>query len=44
VLAEVMRWQFPPSSEPTAVGVYPFVLDPRLLSRHVARRAPGPRR
>lgn len=40
LLAEVMRWQFPASSEPTAVGVYPFVLDTRLLIRHAARRPP----
>jgi hypothetical protein len=41
LLGEIMRWQFPPSSEPTAVGVYPFALDARLLTRHAGRRAPS---
>jgi outer membrane biosynthesis protein TonB len=40
LLAEIMRWKFPPSSEPTAVGVYPFALDARLLSRHARHTSP----
>jgi outer membrane biosynthesis protein TonB len=35
--AEIMRWEFPPSSEPIVVGGYPFVFDASLLARHGAR-------
>ena len=34
LLAEIPRWEFPPTAEPTVVGTYPFVFDASLLSRH----------
>jgi len=37
LVAEILTWQFPAASEPTAVGVYPFVLDAHLLVHHAAR-------
>ncbi len=37
LLAEIMRWEFPPSAEPTVVGVYPFVFDPSLLIRRTGQ-------
>lgn len=44
LVSEILTWQFPAASEPTAVGVYPFVLDAHLLARHAPRPAPdGPR-
>jgi hypothetical protein len=39
LVAEILTWQFPAASEPTAVGVYPFVLDAHLLAHHAARAA-----
>lgn len=47
LIAEILTWQFPAASEPTAVGVYPFVLDAHLLAHHGTRvsageRAPAP--
>jgi hypothetical protein len=49
LVAEILTWQFPPASEPTAVGVYPFVLDAHLLAHHAthvsaAERAVTPAR
>jgi len=37
LVAEILTWQFPAASEPTAVGVYPFVLDAHLLAHHPTR-------
>lgn len=37
LVAEILTWQFPAASEPTAVGVYPFVLDAHLLAHHSTR-------
>jgi len=37
LVAEILTWQFPAASEPTAVGVYPFVLDAHLLAHHATR-------
>jgi|GEM_PF-2672924 len=37
LVAEILTWQFPVASEPTAVGVYPFVLDAHLLAHHPTR-------
>jgi len=49
LVAEILTWQFPVASEPTAVGVYPFVLDAHLLAHHptrvsTAERAAAPAR
>lgn len=33
LLAEIGRWDFPPSPEPVVVGAYPFLLDGKLLTR-----------
>lgn len=37
LVAEILTWQFPAASEPTAVGVYPFVFDAHLLAHHSSR-------
>jgi len=34
---EILTWRFPAASEPTAVGVYPFVLDAHLLAHRTPR-------
>jgi TonB family protein len=34
LLAEILRWNFAPSSEPIVVGAYPFTFDSTLLARH----------
>jgi len=39
LVAEILTWQFPAASEPTAGGVYPFVLDARLLAHRTPRAA-----
>ena len=39
LVAEILTWQFPAASGPTAVGVYPFVLDAHLLAHHASRPA-----
>ena len=39
LVAEILTWQFPAASEPTAVGVYPFVFDAHLLA-HRATHTP----
>ena len=36
LMAEIPRWEFPPSAEPTVVGTFPFVFDASTLSRHGA--------
>jgi hypothetical protein len=36
LMAEIPRWEFPPSAEPTVVGTFPFVFDASTLSRHSA--------
>lgn len=37
LVAEILTWRFPAASEPTAVGVYPFVLDAHLLAHRTPR-------
>lgn len=37
LMAEIPRWTFTPTAEPTVVGSYPFAFDATLLARH-----PGP--
>jgi hypothetical protein len=44
LLAEIIAWEFPPSSEPVVVGAYPFILDATLLARRgtPSRADPAP--
>jgi hypothetical protein len=44
LMAEIPRWEFPPSAEPTVVGTFPFVFDATTLVRHSAPAIakPGP--
>jgi hypothetical protein len=39
LLAEIARWEFPPTAEPSVVGTYPFVFDTSLLARHAPAAA-----
>lgn len=41
LMAEIPRWTFMPTSEPTVVGSYPFAFDATLLARHSGSPSAG---